>query len=56
MAAPAVPGIALMGMPTTAVLCPEPNSICHNMRVLSLVEARKTLTLPQKLWNESNKK
>ena len=46
--------IAFIGMPT-AVLCPEPNGICHNMRVLSL-EVKKTLTLPQRLWEESNKK
>ena len=46
--------VAFMGMPT-AVLCDKPNGICHNMRVLSL-EARKTLTLPQRLWEGANKK
>jgi hypothetical protein len=43
-----------MGMPT-AVLCPKPNGICHNLRVLAL-ETRKTVALLPELWEKFNQK
>uniref|UniRef100_UPI003593FA62 hypothetical protein n=1 Tax=Nostoc sp. TaxID=1180 RepID=UPI003593FA62 len=39
--------IAFMGMPT-AVLCPKPKGVCHNLRVLAL----KTKLLPQVWWEK----
>lgn len=42
--------IAFMGMPT-AVICPKPDGVCHNLRVMAL-ETRKTVSLPQVLWDK----
>ena len=47
MAAPAVLGIAFMGM-STAVLCPTPDGVCHNLRVMAL----ETKLLPQVWWEK----
>ena len=43
--------IAFMGMPT-AVLCPKPNGVCHNLRVMAL----ETKLLPQVWWDKLTKK
>ncbi len=42
--------IAFMGMPV-AVACPKANGVCHNLRVMAL-ETRKTVLLPQVLWDK----
>ena len=54
MAAPAVPGIAFMGMPV-AVACAKPDGVCHNLRVMAL-ETKKTVLLPQVLWDKLTRK
>ncbi len=54
MAAPAIPGIAFMGMPV-AVACPKTNGVCHNLRVMAL-ETKKTVLLPQVLWDKLTRK
>ena len=46
--------VAFMGMPT-AVLCPKPNGICQNLRVMA-VETKKTVLSPQILWDKITKK
>ena len=43
--------IAFMGMPT-AVLCPKPNGVCQNLRVMAV----ETKLLPQVLWDKFTKK
>jgi hypothetical protein len=43
--------ISFMGMPT-AVLCPKPDGVCHNLRVMAL----ETKLLPQVWWNKFTKK
>ena len=46
--------IAFMGMPI-AVACAKPDGVCHNLRVMAL-ETRKTMLLPQVLWDKFTKK
>ncbi len=46
--------IAFMGMPV-AVACPKANGVCHNLRVMAL-ETRKTVLLPQVLWDKLTRK
>ena len=46
--------ITFMGMPT-AVLCPKPNGVCQNLRVMA-VETQKTVLSPQILWDKITKK